>query len=82
MCHNMLVEVREQLFCLFVVCLVSWFGLVSFGIWVFETGVLCVTVLAVQELALQTRLASNSYRSTCLCLLSAGMMGMHHHYPA
>ena len=41
-----------------------------------------VALKAVLELTLQTRLALNSQRSTCLCLLSAGIKGMHHHYPA
>ena len=30
------------------------------------------------ELFIQTRLALNSWRSTCLCLLCAGIKGMHH----
>jgi hypothetical protein len=33
--------------------------------------------LAVLELTLWTRLASNSLRSACLCLLSAGIKGVH-----
>lgn len=38
--------------------------------------------LAVLEPALKTRLASNSQRSTCLCLLNAGIKGLCHHYLA
>jgi hypothetical protein len=38
----------------------------------FETGFLCVL-----ELALWTRMALNSQRSTCLCLQSAGSKGDH-----
>jgi hypothetical protein len=38
--------------------------------------------MAVLELALQTRLHLNSQRSFCLCLLSAGIKGMHHHCQA
>ena len=44
----------------------------------FETGFLCVT-LTVLELALQTMLAMNSQRATCLCLQSAGITGTHQH---
>ena len=40
-----------------------------------ETGFLC-TALAVLEIAPQTRLTSNSQRSTCLCLPSAGIKGL------
>jgi hypothetical protein len=35
--------------------------------------------LAVQELTKYTRLVSNSQRSICLCLPSAGIRGMSHH---
>ena len=38
-----------------------------------------VTLEPVLELALQTRLASNSQRSTCHCLLSARIKGVRHH---
>jgi hypothetical protein len=38
--------------------------------------------LAVLELVLKNRLASNSQRSPCLCLLSAGIKSMNHHLPA
>ena len=38
--------------------------------------------LAVLKLALQTRLASNSLRSSCLCLPSAGIKGMCYHHLA
>ena len=48
----------------------------------FETGFPCVIVLAVLELALIDRLASYSQRFTWLCLLSAGIKGVHHHRPA
>jgi hypothetical protein len=40
---------------------------------VFETGFLYVTALAVLELALYTQ------RSSCLCLPSVGIKGVHHH---
>jgi hypothetical protein len=45
------------------------------------TGFLCIA-LAVLKLALQIRLASNSQRSTCLCLPSAGTKGVQHHHLA
>jgi hypothetical protein len=35
-------------------------------------------ILTVLELAMYTRLASNSQRSACPDLLSAGIKGMHH----
>ena len=38
-------------------------------------------VLAVLELALQTRLASNPQRYACLCLPSIEIKGVHHHHP-
>lgn len=38
--------------------------------------------LAVLELVLKNRLVSNSQRSPCLCLLSAGIKSMDHHLPA
>jgi hypothetical protein len=38
----------------------------------FETGFLCVA-LAILELTLQTRLASNSQRSNCLCFPVLGL---------
>ena len=38
-----------------------------------------VALECVLELTLQTRLASNSQRSACLCLPSAGIKGMRHH---
>jgi hypothetical protein len=41
-------------------------------------GFLCVA-LAVLELDLYTRLALNSERSTCLCLLSSEVKGVQHH---
>lgn len=44
-----------------------------------ETGFLCVTVLAVLELTLYTRLALNSLRSTCLYLPSVGIKSVHNH---
>lgn len=44
----------------------------------FEKGSHCVS-LADLELAKQTRLASDSENSACLCLLSAGMKGAHYH---
>ena len=45
----------------------------------FKTGFLRVTALAVLELSLQTRLASNSQTYSCLCLLSDGTKDMYHH---
>ena len=44
-------------------------GLVGF--WFFKTGCLCITALSVLELRLQTRLASSSKTSACLCPSSA-----------
>lgn len=44
-----------------------------------KTGLLCVA-LAVLKLALWTRLALNSPRSICLCLVSAGIKGRPHHH--
>lgn len=44
----------------------------------FETMFLCV-VLDIPELSLYTRLAWSSERSTCLCLLLAGIEGIYHH---
>ena len=44
----------------------------------FEITSHCIT-LAVLELALQTRLASNSQRYDCFCLPSAGIKGVGHH---
>jgi hypothetical protein len=49
--------------------------------WFFKTGFLCV-VLAVMELDLYARLASNSERSLCLCFLSVGTKDVRHHHPA
>ena len=46
-----------------------------------ETWFFCI-VLTVQELALWTRLALNSQRSAWLCLPSAGIKGMCHHFLA
>ena len=43
---------------------------VLFWFWFFKTGFLCVALEAVLELTLETRLASNSHRSACLCLPS------------
>jgi hypothetical protein len=51
-----------------------------FVFWFFETGFLCVA-LAVLELTLWTRLASNS-EIAYLCLPSAGIKGVRHHHPA
>lgn len=44
-----------------------------------KIGLLCVA-LAVLKLALWTRLALNSPRSMCLCLVSAGIKGRPHHH--
>ena len=35
--------------------------------------------MTLRELALLTKLTSNSQRSTCFCLPSAGLKGVHHH---
>lgn len=60
---------REQgLGCL---CWTIWF----FGFFCFETGV-CVAPVAL-DLTMLPRLALNSQRPTCLCLLSTGIKGMH-----
>lgn len=48
--------------------------------WVFEAGFLCLRALAVLQLPLQIKLASDSQRSFCLCLLSAVIKGVCHHY--
>jgi hypothetical protein len=47
----------------------------------FETE-FCDVALDVLELTLKTRLTSNSQRSSCLCLLSAGIKGVHYHHLA
>ena len=52
---------------------------ILFIIVLLETGSLHYVVLAVLELTLKTRLALNSQESTCPCLLSAGIKGIHHH---
>ena len=44
----------------------------------FKTRFLYVALEPVLELALQIRLASNSQRSTCFCLSSAGIKGVRH----
>jgi hypothetical protein len=49
--------------------------------WFLKTGFLCVA-LAGLELTLQTRLALNLWRSTCLSLPSAGIKGICYHHPA
>jgi hypothetical protein len=70
-------------------CFVAGFVLLRRGVRVCVCVCVCVT-LVVLLLILQTRLATNSSRSTCLCFLltpftstsSAGIKGMHHHRPA
>ena len=52
-----------------------------FCLFVFETGLHCIA-LGVLELTLWTRVALNSQRSTCLCLLSVVIKGVHHHTAA
>ena len=47
-------------------------------LFVLKTRFFCVA-LAALELTMYTRLASNLQSSACLCLLSAGTKGMHHH---
>lgn len=42
----------------------------------------CVTPLVALELAPNTRLASNSQKSACLCLLNIGIKGVCYHRPA
>jgi hypothetical protein len=54
------------------------FVLFCFVLFCFETGFLCVALI-VLELALQTRLASNSQNFACLCIPSTGIKGMYHH---
>lgn len=56
-----------------------WFVVVCLFYLVLETGFLCVTALAVLELALYTRLVSNSQRPAILYLLSAGFKGIRYH---
>jgi hypothetical protein len=46
----------------------------------FKTEFLCV-VLAAVKLALKTRVASNSERSSCFCLLIVVIKGVSHHCP-
>jgi hypothetical protein len=55
-------------------CFVMFFRFFFFNFF-FQTGFF----LVVMELALLTRLASNSQRSTCLCDPSAGIKSVHHH---
>jgi hypothetical protein len=56
-------------------------------LWFYKTGFFllffffCVT-LAVLELTLELRLASNSQGSTCLCVPGSGIKGLCHHCPA
>ena len=57
-------------FCCFVFCF--RFGLIFWDRFLY----IALTVL---KLALWIRLASNLQRSTCLCLLSAGIKSVHHH---
>ena len=42
----------------------------------------CCVALALSELILQTRLASNLQRSSCHCLSSTGIQGLRQHCPA
>ena len=44
-----------------------------------KTEFLCIKVLAVLELALLTRLASNSQRLTCFWFLSVEIKSVHHY---
>ena len=53
----------------------------SFGVVGFLQTVSLLTDLAVLELDLYTRLASN-LRSACVCLPSAGIKDVYYHYPA
>lgn len=46
--------------------------------WFFKSGFLYVT-LAILELTLYVRLASNSQKSSCLCLPSAGIKVVQRH---
>lgn len=46
-------------------------------LWAFETGSHSIA-LAILELVLLTKLASNSHRSACLCLPHAGIRGVCH----
>jgi hypothetical protein len=47
--------------------------------WFFQTRFLCIASDTL-ELTLQTRLALNSHRSTCLCLQDTGIKSGHHHH--
>ena len=84
----MLIQCPQQISNILVfVCLFVWgdfvilgfFVFVGWFVWclVFQNRFFCVA-LAVLELALQTRLSSNSQISSCLCLLSAGTQGLCH----
>ena len=58
----------------------AFFGLLRQGFFVSQPLLLCVTALALLELALVDKAGLSSFqRSACLCLLSAGIKGMHHH---
>lgn len=51
----------------------------SSELYTFKIGSLYYVGLAVLELTMQTKLASNSQRSTYLYLLGAGIKGMNHY---
>ena len=53
-----------------------------FPLWFFKIGVFGIALKPFLELAMQTRLASNSQRSACLCLPSTGIKGVRHYCPA
>ena len=55
-------------------------GIFYFFVFVFETGFLCVTVLAVLELALIDQAGLEFTEIRCLCLPSAGIKDTGHHH--
>jgi hypothetical protein len=59
-------------------CYLSSFIVLYFLCWTFEIWSV-YTALAGLEFARQTRLALNSWRPTCICLLSVGFTDRHHH---
>ena len=73
---------RVSLHSRFWVLLFICFAVVLVWFWFFHTGFLCVTILAALRVALQTRLALNSQRPACPCLLGARIKDVRHHRPA
>lgn len=81
-CCNLLIHlpVGRHLNCSQFLSIMDKVGIVGMRLFcfVFKTGLLCI-ILAVLELSMWTSLASNSQRSSCICLPSAGTKDMHHH---